>query len=185
MVIYRTSSGCAEERLATGPAAYVANVSVRENVRIHLVHHGGDGMPFVEVSLQPLSDNGIKWRYQAAARTRSGEVHAWSSDVRTPSAAGSESGSTTPSQSSGWQTDSWSSTDTTDTTASDRDYEMGASQVTDVVELPRSKGKRLFPISVGVGCALCVSIDLPEVSKDKQRRGLSFLGMLGKGKGRG
>lgn len=62
---------------------------------------------------------------------------------------------------------------------------MGASQVTDLVELPREKGKRLFPISVGVGCALCVSMDHPEVSKDKQRRGFGLLGMLGKGKGRG
>ncbi|CAK9785705.1 unnamed protein product [Cutaneotrichosporon oleaginosum] len=161
--LYRLPSDDQRDR----PTAYVAHVDARY-VRVYPVRSEGEGA-FVEMSLHPTSEG-----YQGSARTQSGEVHAWAHDSEVRSASASVFTESRPP-----------SRDTASSRASrdDIDVSFAAPQVTGLIELPHTRETRLFPVSVGVGCALCVMMDPEE--RDRKRRGLMMgLGLLGKSRGK-
>lgn len=141
-------------------------------------------------------------RYQASARTGSGELHAWATESgrgtgsalstpRTPylSPSGSSRSPSRASPSPPLPSSPVSSGSVSrKSSLGMREVTLCAPKVTELVELPHARGTRLFPISVGVGCALCVSMDAEELPREKKeaRRGLGLIGMglLNKGKGR-
>ncbi|BEJ12724.1 hypothetical protein CspHIS471_0211840 [Cutaneotrichosporon sp. HIS471] len=195
--IYRLASGDDDEPASNQPVAYV--VDLRAGVRVYPIESGGEGMPFAQLSLQSLVDG-----YQAAARTPSGEVHAWmrgtfpstSTSTGNPSALWAPR-TPSPTRGSGSRLASRDSQPSTRSTpeaglrgrseTNQLDVTICATQVTELVELPHTRDGQLFPVSVGVGCALCVSMELDELGDSgKKRRGLGImgLGLLGKGKGK-
>ncbi|BEI89822.1 uncharacterized protein CcaverHIS019_0211840 [Cutaneotrichosporon cavernicola] len=197
--IYRLASDDDDEPTYNQPVAYV--VDLRAGVRVYPIQSGGEGMPFAQLSLQPLVDG-----YQAAARTPSGEVHAWMRGTcpSTSPSSGNPSAlwaprTPSPTQPSGSRLASHDSQPSTrsspevglgarsETNPNQLDVTICATQVTELVELPHTRDGQLFPVSVGVGCALCVSMELDELGdSSKKRRGLGImgLGLLGKGKGK-
>jgi hypothetical protein len=173
------------------PSAYVVDLQ-QTGARVHPVHSGGEGAPFIELSLQPTAEG-----YQAAARTQTGEVHAWAFGVPSGSPSSPSAGWTplTPSStrtsasrppSRDSQPSSSSSPRHTLRGAPDgkREVTLCAPQVSELVELPHTRDTRLFPISVGVGCALCVSMEPDERARKRRGLGIMGLGLLGKGKGK-
>ncbi|GMK59034.1 hypothetical protein CspeluHIS016_0700490 [Cutaneotrichosporon spelunceum] len=184
--LYRVPSDDEEEPTPNQPVAYV--VDLQAGVRVYPIQSGGEGDLFVQLSLQPLTDG-----YQAAARTRSGEVHAWmcagssprTLKLRMPGTPSSMDASGSRPASRDSQPSTWTCSGQEESLgfrphANKPDVSICAPQVTELVELPHTRHAQLFPVSVGVGCGLCVVVDEP----GKKRRGIMGLGLLAKGKGK-